>query len=475
MQSTPLFDTIYRVGQTLLRRYGKGVVFLHTKAPHEQFYRYVIPAMASQLLTGFFIIVDGFFIGQSIGDVGLASINILWPIAAVILATGLGIGSGGSVVMTHAMGAGDTEKALAARGNTLLCLGAATVLLTAALGLSYPWLLRLLGATGELYQPAADYTVVVVLAGGLQIFNSGLNPLLRGSGRTVAAMAIMIFSLLCNILLDWLFIAVFAWGMRGAALATVTAQGLSALAALLCLLMNKNAPVHARQFCPDPRLCKKLLTVGVSPFGLSMSASVLIMLNNWQCIRYGGAGAVATYAILSYVLGALQPLLSGIGEGIQPLVSFCHGAGDLAARAAFTAGGGRGAVRRHIPCSGTAAAAVWRFVRDRPGKRSRPVVCRRLAASLGRGAPVRLLLLRHRADAPQPVLYFWRSAWRKPPVSVPSAADAGRERHLGRGSRSTGAAVPLPAGHVPPGWPPRRAAHLKTPFFHGSPACATTG
>ena len=213
-----------------------------------------------------------------------------------------------------------------------MCLGAATVLLTAALGLSYPWLLRLLGATGELYQPAADYTVVVVLAGGLQIFNSGLNPLLRGSGRTVAAMAIMIFSLLCNILLDWLFIAVFAWGMRGAALATVTAQGLSALAALLCLLMNKNAPVHARQFCPDPRLCKKLLTVGVSPFGLSMSASVLIMLNNWQCIRYGGAGAVATYAILSYVLGALQPLLSGIGEGIQPLVSFCHGAGDLAAQ-----------------------------------------------------------------------------------------------------------------------------------------------
>ena len=145
-------------------------------------------------------------------------------------------------------------------------------------------------------------------------------------------MAIMIFSLLCNILLDWLFIAVFAWGMRGAALATVTAQGLSALAALLCLLMNKNAPVHARQFCPDPHLCKKLLTVGVSPFGLSMSASVLIMLNNWQCIRYGGAGAVATYAILSYVLGALQPLLSGIGEGIQPLVSFCHGAGDLAAQ-----------------------------------------------------------------------------------------------------------------------------------------------
>ena len=446
---------------------------MHTKAPHEQFYRYVIPAMASQLLTGFFIIVDGFFIGQSIGDVGLASINILWPIAAVILATGLGIGSGGSVVMTHAMGAGDTEKALAARGNTLLCLGAATVLLTAALGLSYPWLLRLLGATGELYQPAADYTVVVVLAGGLQIFNSGLNPLLRGSGRTVAAMAIMIFSLLCNILLDWLFIAVFAWGMRGAALATVTAQGLSALAALLCLLMNKNAPVHARQFCPDPHLCKKLLTVGVSPFGLSMSASVLIMLTNWQCIRYGGAGAVATYAILSYVLGALQPLLSGIGEGIQPLVSFCHGAGDLAAQHHLQ----RRALRLLLAVAAVLCAGTFLAREQLPllFGASSETARESVPALLGRGAPVRLLLLRHRADAPQPVLYFWRSAWRKPPVSVPSAADAGRERHLGRGSRSTGAAVPLPAGHVPPGWPPQRAAHLKTPFSHGPPACATTG
>mgnify|MGYP000084386655 CR=1 FL=1 len=101
---------------------------------------------------GIFIIVDGFSSAKASGR-RPCSINILWPIAAVILATGLGIGSGGSVVMTHAMGAGDTEKALAARGNTLLCLGAATVLLTAALGLSYPWLLRLLGATGELYQP----------------------------------------------------------------------------------------------------------------------------------------------------------------------------------------------------------------------------------------------------------------------------------------------------------------------------------
>lgn len=301
---------------------------MQTAPSERQFYRYVLPAVASQLLLGFFVIVDGFFIGRSIGDTGLAAINLLWPIPALILAAGLGVGTGGSVVMAQALGAGERDRALAARGNTLLCLAGASVLLTAGLGVLFPPLLRLLGARDELYRPAYEYTAVVVLACGLQVFNAGLNPLLRGAGRTVAAMAVTVFSLLCNIALDWLFIAVFAWGMRGAAIATVTAQGLSAAAALACLLTHRALPMRARQLRPDARLCRRLLAVGVSPFGLSMSANVLIIFNNWQCIRYGGASAVAVYAVVSYVIGALQPLLSGVGEGVQPLVSFYHGAGD---------------------------------------------------------------------------------------------------------------------------------------------------
>ena len=356
------------------------------------------------------------------------------------------------------------------------------MLLTAALGLSYPWLLRLLGATGELYQPAADYTVVVVLAGGLQIFNSGLNPLLRGSGRTVAAMAIMIFSLLCNILLDWLFIAVFAWGMRGAALATVTAQGLSALAALLCLLMNKNAPVHARQFCPDPRLCKKLLTVGVSPFGLSMSASVLIMLNNWQCIRYGGAGAVATYAILSYVLGALQPLLSGIGEGIQPLVSFCHGAGDLAAQHHLQ----RRALRLLLAVARCCAQALFLAREQLPllfgassetARKAFPPCClpspRCLFGAWCACTPPAFYATGR--DAPQPVLYFGDPLGASPLFLFLLPPMLGVNGIWAAAPAAQALLFLCLLGMFRQDGRRGRAAHLKTPFFHGPPACATTG
>lgn len=304
----------------------------HMERPEAKFFHYVLPAMASQLLTGFFIIVDGFYIGQSIGDVGLASINLLWPIASLITAIGLGVGTGGSVVMANALGAHDEARALRVRGTTLICLALASAVLTLGLSFGYPYALRALGASGELWQPSVDYLRLVCLFCTAQVFNSGLNPLLRGAGKNVAAMLVMVEGLLLNLFLDWLLIMRFPFGMAGAAAATLIAQAASALTALCCMACGKKLPLRPAQLSFDTAAVKKLLKVGLSPFGLSMSLNFLIMLNNWQCIRYGSASAVATYAILSYVLGSVQPLLSGIGEGMQPLVSYCCGAHDAAAR-----------------------------------------------------------------------------------------------------------------------------------------------
>ncbi|HIW53419.1 MAG TPA: polysaccharide biosynthesis C-terminal domain-containing protein [Candidatus Ruthenibacterium merdigallinarum] len=304
-------------------------------SPQRRFWAFVLPAMASQLLTGFFIIVDGFFIGQTLGDAGLAAINLLWPLPAVILAAGLGIGSGGSVAMATALGRGDRQGALQARGNTVLALAAAVLALMGGLWLAFRPALRWLGADGLLFRYACDYMVVVILLCGGQVFNSGLNALLRGMGRTFAAMAITIYSLLANIFLDWLFIMAWGWGMRGAALATVAAQLTSALLEAACLVLDRKMPLRAGQLRPDGQLLRRIVFVGLSPFGLSLSSSVLIMFNNWQCLALGGQQAVAVYAIVSYLLGSLQPLLSGVGEGAQPLVSFCRGANDAAALGAI--------------------------------------------------------------------------------------------------------------------------------------------
>ena len=294
----------------------------------KNFLKAVLPSMLSQMLNGFFIIVDGFFIGGAMGDSGLAAINIAWPIVAVIMSTGMGLGTGGAVLTAIARGEGDSKTAAKVRGNTLLALAAASVLLMGIFWFTYPTLLPLMGAVDNLYPLAASYIQVVILFAAVQVFSSGLLPLLRGSGKPVAAMAVMIQGLLMNIFLDWLLVWKLNWGMFGAAAATLLAQFSGVPVALVLLLGNRDISLRASDFLPCKNLLRKMVVLGASPFGLSVSVSAVILLNNVQALHYGGANAVAVYAILSYVFGSLHPLLSGVGEGSQPLISYCHGAKD---------------------------------------------------------------------------------------------------------------------------------------------------
>lgn len=293
-----------------------------------QFWRYALPSMFSQLLNSCFIIVDGLFIGRNLGDAGLAAINVAWPIVALIQAVSLAVGTGGAVRLATALGRGDEDEALTARGNAVLLLAASAVALGVGLGLTYPYILPLIGANEELYPLAAAYIRVVCLLTVCQVFATGLLPLVRSAGRTLAAMTVTVGGLLGNIFLDWLFIQRFQWGLPGAALATGLSQGACALAALPLLLAHKGWPLRLGQFAPCKRMIKGILHYAVSPFGLSISTSAILLITNLRALRYGGTQGVAVYAVLSYVLGSVIPLISGVGDGLQPLVSYARGARD---------------------------------------------------------------------------------------------------------------------------------------------------
>lgn len=299
----------------------------------KQFFRYALPSMASQLLCGFFIVVDGFFIGRNMGDAGLAAINVAWPLVQVLLAVGMALGIGGSVCMATALGAGDAPAAGRARGNTLAALGVATVVLSVSLYFLHPYILPCIGADAALMPLACEYLRVVCALAGFQIFSNGLIPMLRGCGRAMAAMGVMVVGLVANIVLDWLFIDVFRWGMWGAAVATMAAQAGCVALALPLVLRTKAVRLLGADFRPSRRVLAQICKLGASPFGLSVSVSIILLLNNVQAQRYGGTEAVAIYAILSYVVGTFLPLMSGVGEGVQPLVSYANGAHDRQALA----------------------------------------------------------------------------------------------------------------------------------------------
>lgn len=293
-----------------------------------QFFRYALPSMLSQLLNSCFIIVDGFFIGRNLGDIGLAAINVAWPITAFIQAVSLGLGLGGAVRLSTALGRGDKEEAALARGNTLTALAAAGVVMSVGLWLACPVILPLIGAKGELYAPALEYSRMICALALGQTINTGVLPLLRSSHKTMQAMSFTIVGLLGNIFMDWLFIQVFQWGLAGAAVATGSSQILCAVLALPTLLAVRELPLRRADFAPRWRMLRGIVQYGISPFGLSISTSVILLITNLQALHWGGTRGVAVYAVLSYVLGAVIPLVTGVGDGVQPLLSHARGAGE---------------------------------------------------------------------------------------------------------------------------------------------------
>ncbi|HEY5525347.1 MAG TPA: MATE family efflux transporter, partial [Clostridium sp.] len=136
---------------------------------------------------------------------------------------------------------------------------------------------------------------------------------------------IMIVGLVTNIILDAVFIMILNKGIEGAAIATIIAQGITTLLCIIIFIRDKDNKIQLKEFILVKEEVKKILHTSLSPFGLCLSPSIIIVFNNFQCLKYGGDIAVAAYSVIAYVIGTGQLLLSGVGDGIQPLISFCSG------------------------------------------------------------------------------------------------------------------------------------------------------
>ena len=333
---------------------------------------HILPAMLSFLLTGIYSIIDGIFIGRAMGDPGLAAINIAWPLVALLISLGTGIGMGAAVVSSINHGAGNIEKAKRAEGNSFFLLLISSLILTALLFFFGSPLLSLLGAEGELLPLAETYLRYILFGGIIQVFASGLIPLMRNHGASVYAMLAMALGCISNIILDYYFVLILHAELKGAALATVLGQLITFILCIAFFLKKKNR-IPLSDFRPNMAAIRSILHVAVSPFGLTYLPSITIILMNLQALRYGGEEAVSAYAVLAYIISFMELLVQGIGDGSQPLLSLCQGGGDrkqlkIYARWTFSFGIGfglAGAVvfyltRNLIPAFyGTSAHAAW--------------------------------------------------------------------------------------------------------------------
>ncbi|MDO4765127.1 MAG: MATE family efflux transporter [Eubacteriales bacterium] len=290
----------------------------------KKFFKNVIPSMLAFAFSGIYVIIDGIFVGQSTGDIGLAAVNINYPIAALIQALGTGIGMAGGIWISIKRGKKDSNEEPVYLGNSLFLLFSSSILLMILLLLCYPHILVLLGANGELLAPSEAYLKIIIYGTVFQALATGFIPLVRNYNGAVKAMIAMILGLITNTVLDYVFIIVFPWGTAGAAAATVLGQAVTFL--FLCPFFVSKRLLSWKDLKPKYTIIKQILPVARSPFGMTLIPNLIVVILNKSSIYHGGVTAVSTYAIISYVVYIVQLFLQGVGDGSQPLVSRYYGA-----------------------------------------------------------------------------------------------------------------------------------------------------
>lgn len=298
-------------------------------AVEKKFGKYVISSMITMFLQSAYSVIDGLFVSNLIGDTALSAVNVAWPIIAVVTAIGTGVGCGGAVMMSTKQGEGKREESNLVRANVLIALLASSIVVTLFFLAALTPLLQLMGAEGELLEQARIYGTVMLAGGVVQIFSCGLTPLLRNDNRAVSAMVIMVGGLVVNLSLDFIFMYICHMGIEGAAGASLCAQLFTTIACFAILIGKKKEPLRLNQFHVRKEYLVKIFKTAVSPFGISLTPSLLILYHNMACLSVGGTLAVNAYALISSTVGSYRILLIGVAEGIQPLASFAYGAGDF--------------------------------------------------------------------------------------------------------------------------------------------------
>ena len=296
-------------------------------ATNKAFWSNVLPSMAAFAFSGLYTIVDGFFIGQNIGDYGIAAVNIAYPITALIQAIGTGVGMAGAIWIAISVGENNEQKKNKFLGNTFILLALFSLCTTVMLTLLYRPLLSFFGAEGIILQYAADYLRIIVWGAAFQLCSVGLLPIIRNFGGAFVAMVAMIAGFVSNILGDWYFTSVLQWGTAGAAFATVLGQ-LIALLPCIAFLIRKRKLLQGAVLRLSRSCVRKICTTALAPFGSILSPMLVIIVMNKAAMAYGGENEVACYAVISYVIAMANLLMQGIGDGVQPLIGRAYGSGE---------------------------------------------------------------------------------------------------------------------------------------------------
>lgn len=292
--------------------------------------RFTFPSVIMMVFTSIYGVVDGFFVSNYVGKTSFAAVNIIFPFLMILGAIGFMFGTGGSALISKTMGEGDNEKA-----NSLFSLliytSAIVGVAVEALGIAFirP-VARLLGADGKLLEDCVLYGRIILAALPAYVLQMEFQSFFIAAEKPKLGLYMTVAAGVTNMVLDALLVAVFPFGLAGAAVATAISQVVGGIVPIFYFLSKNTSLLRLGKTEFDGRAIFKTCTNGSSELMSNISMSLVSMLYNAQLIDYAGENGVAAYGVLMYVNMIFLAAFIGYSIGTAPVISYHYGAGNYA-------------------------------------------------------------------------------------------------------------------------------------------------
>lgn len=288
-----------------------------------------LPTVLAQLINVLYNVVDRIYIGhmQGDGNLALTGVGVTLPIITLIAAFSAFAGAGGAPLAAIELGKKDERKASLIMGNSAWMLVFFSIVLTIGFLIFKVPILYAFGASSKTIAYANEYITIYLLGTIFVQLALGLNAFISGQGAAKATMLSVLIGAVINIVLDPIFIFALHLGVRGAALATVISQFVSAVW-VVSFLKSKRSVLHLKLVRPDKSLILKIAALGIAPFVMQSTESLVTITFNTGLQRYGGDLYVGSMSILMSIMQLIVIPVNGITQGVQPIVSYNYGAGN---------------------------------------------------------------------------------------------------------------------------------------------------
>ena len=290
--------------------------------------RFTLPSIVMMVFASIYGVVDGIFVSNYAGKTAFAAINLIMPYLMLFATLGFMVGTGGTALISMTLGMGDKKKANRLFSMlTYVCILGGAVLTVVSLLLLRPAAI-MLGAEGEMLELCVTYGTIVQLALPAYVLQYAFQSFCVAAEKPNLSLWMTVVSGVCNILLDALFVAVFQWGLKGAAVATAISQFVGGVIPIVYFARPNHSLLRLGKPSWDFKALTKTCTNGCSELMSNVSMSLVCMLYNLQLMDYAGENGIAAYGVLMYVNFIFISVFIGFVIGNAPLVGYNHGANN---------------------------------------------------------------------------------------------------------------------------------------------------